>query len=212
MTTNLDKDTLEWAAQWIEGSLKGETNKRVIEFGRNMAMTLRAAATPSTATAAEPTHDQVVQAITDIQEARESHLQWASHLRQPHTFECQGCEDHAAHIGDAEYHDEWIAKYDNVIYVLAHAPFTAVAATSGAREAAVKEIIELDLNGRYDPYDPHSRNAILGILSKHFPSAVPVEEQKHPLDAAIEEAEDDLRVTCPEMFAGKPISMKRESE
>lgn len=50
MTT--DKDTLEWAAQWIEDSVKGETNGRVIEFGKNMAMTLRAAATPPTATAA----------------------------------------------------------------------------------------------------------------------------------------------------------------
>lgn len=38
-----DKDTLEWAAQWIEDSLKGETNERVIGFGRNMAMTFRAA-------------------------------------------------------------------------------------------------------------------------------------------------------------------------
>lgn len=34
---------LEWAAQWIEGSLLGETNDRVIEFARNMAMTFRAA-------------------------------------------------------------------------------------------------------------------------------------------------------------------------
>lgn len=41
MTT--DKDTLEWAADWILDSLKGETNERVIEFARNMAVTLRAA-------------------------------------------------------------------------------------------------------------------------------------------------------------------------
>ena len=42
MTT--EKDLLEWAAQWIEDSLKGEANERVIEFGKNMAMTIRAAA------------------------------------------------------------------------------------------------------------------------------------------------------------------------
>lgn len=39
-----DANTLEWAAQWTEGSLAGETNERVIEFGNDMAMTLRAAA------------------------------------------------------------------------------------------------------------------------------------------------------------------------
>jgi hypothetical protein len=33
---------LEWAAQWIIDSLKGETNERVIEFGKNIAMTFRA--------------------------------------------------------------------------------------------------------------------------------------------------------------------------
>ena len=42
----IDKDTLEWAARWIEDSLKGETDERVIEFGRNMAMSLRAAGLP----------------------------------------------------------------------------------------------------------------------------------------------------------------------
>lgn len=39
----MDSNTLEWAARWIEGSLNGETDARVIEFGKNMAMTLRAA-------------------------------------------------------------------------------------------------------------------------------------------------------------------------
>lgn len=34
---------LEWAAQWIEGSLKGETSAEVIRFAKNMAMTFRAA-------------------------------------------------------------------------------------------------------------------------------------------------------------------------
>jgi hypothetical protein len=39
------KDTnnvLEWAATWIENSLVGEENARVIEFGKNMAMSIRA--------------------------------------------------------------------------------------------------------------------------------------------------------------------------
>jgi len=31
-----------WAADWIESSLAGETNERVLEFGRNMAMSIRA--------------------------------------------------------------------------------------------------------------------------------------------------------------------------
>lgn len=38
-------DALEWAAKWIEDTLRNgpETNERTIEFGTNMAMTLRAA-------------------------------------------------------------------------------------------------------------------------------------------------------------------------
>lgn len=43
----MDNNTLEWAAQWIEGSLKGETDQRVIEFGKNIAMTLRASSLPN---------------------------------------------------------------------------------------------------------------------------------------------------------------------
>ena len=44
-------DALEWAAQWIEDTLKAgpETNERTIEFGTNMAMTLRAAKLPQPA-------------------------------------------------------------------------------------------------------------------------------------------------------------------
>ena len=41
----LDPSTLEYAAKWIENSLIGETNERVIEFGKNMAMSIRAAKT-----------------------------------------------------------------------------------------------------------------------------------------------------------------------
>ena len=36
-------EAVEWAAVWIENSLPGESNERTIEFGRNMAMSLRAA-------------------------------------------------------------------------------------------------------------------------------------------------------------------------
>lgn len=42
-TNALDDGTLQWAAQWILDTLKGETDERVIEFAKNMAMTLRAA-------------------------------------------------------------------------------------------------------------------------------------------------------------------------
>lgn len=41
---HLDANSLDWAARWIEGSLVGETNERVLEFGKNMAMSIRAAA------------------------------------------------------------------------------------------------------------------------------------------------------------------------
>ena len=71
------------------------------------------------------THDEVVQAITDMQEGRESHVQWAAHLRNTKRHDCQGCADHAAHIGEARYHDEWIEKYDRVIRLLARVPYRA---------------------------------------------------------------------------------------
>lgn len=45
---------------------------------------------------------------------------------------------------------------------------------------------------------------LTAALSKHFTFDA--------LDEAIREAEDDLRITCPEMFGGKPISFKRGSE
>jgi len=35
-------DGLEQAASWIENYLKDETNERVIEFGNNMVMSIRA--------------------------------------------------------------------------------------------------------------------------------------------------------------------------
>lgn len=47
----LDEGTLRWAANWLLDSLKGETNERVIEFAKNMAMTLRAAALQDSAPA-----------------------------------------------------------------------------------------------------------------------------------------------------------------
>lgn len=34
---------LEYSAKWIENSLNGENDERVIEFGKNMAMSIRAA-------------------------------------------------------------------------------------------------------------------------------------------------------------------------
>jgi len=39
----LDDGSLEYAARWIENSLIGETNDKVIEFAKNMAMSIRAA-------------------------------------------------------------------------------------------------------------------------------------------------------------------------
>lgn len=43
--TKTYNDALEWAAKWIEDTLRAgpETDERTIEFGTNMAMTLRAA-------------------------------------------------------------------------------------------------------------------------------------------------------------------------
>ena len=40
--------------------------------------------------------------------------------------------------------------------------------TPAVIKQAAEEIIEMDLNGRYDPHDPNSRQAIISILSRHF--------------------------------------------
>lgn len=90
----------------------------------------------------DATREQIVQAITDIQEARESHAQWANHLRNEKHALCEGCDQFAAHIGDAEYHDQWITKYDNVIAVLARVPFATTPSSTQAR-AAAEEIASL---------------------------------------------------------------------
>jgi len=82
--------------------------------------------TPSVVIAVSPspvTHDVVVEAITDMQKGRDSHIQWAEHLRDATREDCQGCTDHAAHIGDAAYHEKWIEKYDRVIKLLALVPY-----------------------------------------------------------------------------------------
>ena len=43
VVVKLDEPSLEYATKWIENSLIGETNERVVEFGKNMAMSIRAA-------------------------------------------------------------------------------------------------------------------------------------------------------------------------
>lgn len=72
----LDERSLAWAARWIEDSLKGETNERVIEFGKNMAMTLRAAGLSDTrAAVAGPRGDTECRALGYVYE-QPAALQW----------------------------------------------------------------------------------------------------------------------------------------
>jgi hypothetical protein len=85
---------------------------------------------------AEALHDDVVAAITDMQEGRKSHVQWAAHLRNTNRHDCVGCTDHAAHIGEASYHDEWIEKYDRVIRLLALVPIATAPIESSERRCA----------------------------------------------------------------------------
>lgn len=60
-------DALEWAAKWIEDTLRAgpETDERTIEFGTNMAMTLRAARV-------HPVDDAQVEEIRDRNSKRRS--------------------------------------------------------------------------------------------------------------------------------------------
>lgn len=65
---------------------------------------------------------EVVEAITDMQEGRDSHQQWLDHLSNSEREDCKGCDDHTAHIGDVEHHRQWVERYDRVIRLLALVP------------------------------------------------------------------------------------------
>lgn len=75
MTTELNDKTLEWAAQWLEGSIKGEDNERAREFARNMAMTFRAAKLPDSdvAASAAPTVGEAQRIAEQIVKAAQAH-------------------------------------------------------------------------------------------------------------------------------------------
>jgi hypothetical protein len=82
----------------------------------------------------EASHGEVVEAITDMQEGRESHQKWLDHLSSPQREDCQGCNDHAEHIGDVEHHRQWIDKYDRAIRLLALVPLSDLPAVTPTDE------------------------------------------------------------------------------
>lgn len=53
-------------------------------------------------------------AIADIVEARDSHEQWARYLRTNPDADPQEVKI----AGDADYHVEWVTKYDRVLTIL----------------------------------------------------------------------------------------------
>lgn len=55
-------------------------------------------------------------AIADMREARQSHEDWARHLR---TGGCESCSPEVvATAGDENHQVEWVAKYDRVLTIL----------------------------------------------------------------------------------------------
>ena len=54
---------------------------------------------------------ELAEAIATIEFSRQTHVEWAAHLRQ-HPEQRPGA------IGDAEYHERAVAEYDNVLAVL----------------------------------------------------------------------------------------------
>jgi hypothetical protein len=109
---------------------------------------------------ADVSRAEVVEAITDMQEGRYSHQQWLEHLSNPERDDCKGCDDHAAHIGDAEYHRQWIGKYDRVIRLLARVPLSEIA-TTGAGEGERRDIWDLLNKRRHELIDIKHRSGVL---------------------------------------------------
>lgn len=54
-------------------------------------------------------------AITTVQYSRQTHVEWAAYLRRNPTHE-------PGAVGDAEYHDQAVREYDNVLAVLQSSP------------------------------------------------------------------------------------------
>lgn len=173
MTT--EKDTLEWAARWIEDSLKGETNERVIEFGKNMAMTLRAATTPATATSVESLLRDPVK--VDVSKPSAPPPLIVSRDGVP-------CADQAAAL--EEFKERCRASRDDKVSGCVHGvpicdDCQRSAATSGAREAhcwhcgvVLANAPKLRCEDCPDECDVEGCGA-MGCA----PSAVPVEEQSY---------------------------------
>ena len=94
--TKTYNDALDWAAQWIEDTLRNgpETNERAIEFGENMAMTLRAAKLPT-----QPQED-FERAFFCAKRAL-AHLKKKNHDFKP--LECDGCKEVALFLTEPGY-------------------------------------------------------------------------------------------------------------
>lgn len=73
----------------------------------------------------ELAREQIVQAITDIQEARLSHLHWAEHFEAHPEAEKQ--YESTGEWDNAKVHREWVEKYDNVLAILARFPQSSMA-------------------------------------------------------------------------------------
>lgn len=101
------------------------------EYERGYVDGHKAGARLATQAALDVPRSEVVDAITDMQEGRESHQQWLDHLSNPEREDCKGCEDHATHVGDIDHHRQWIDKYDRVIRLLALVPIITTPTAGG---------------------------------------------------------------------------------
>ena len=104
--TKTYNDALEWAAQWIEDTLRNgpETNERTIEFGTNMAMTLRAAKLtdadlPRAVADDQPKEDFERPYFCAVRALR--HLKNKNHEFIP--LECDGCKEVALFLTEPGY-------------------------------------------------------------------------------------------------------------
>lgn len=99
----------------------------------------------------ELAREQIVHAITDIQEARLSHLHWAEHFEAHPEAEKQ--YESTGEWDNAKVHREWIEKYDNVLAILARFPFAYLVSNDFTERAQtiVHEWITLDRNEKQVP-------------------------------------------------------------
>ena len=90
---------------------------------------------------------ELEQALADIRLARQSHVDWAEYLDAT-PERAREMRPQAEVAGSADYHRDWVAKYDRVLRLL-ESPMEQVAAALTGRWQTAREISDRDGRERW---------------------------------------------------------------